>query len=150
MMRKAIECVAALACGVLVLGGLSVAADDKKDDKDKAVPSGAWVQQEGQLKIDFSGKDALKIYPHGDDTIVIVCEFTATKGLVKVKITDFEGTKQEAKEKVKEKLPAGTELEFQWKVEDRTATLSDVKGGGDNGELLRSRLEGKYDQQKKK
>jgi hypothetical protein len=97
------------------------AADDKKDDKDKPAPSGAWAQQEGQLKIDFSGK---------------------------VKITDFEGTKKEAKEKVKERLPAGTEFEFPWKVQGRTATLSGVEGGGDSGELLRSRLEGKYDQKK--
>src|SRR5262245_51931504 len=139
-MRKAIEYVAALACGVLVLGGLSVAADDKKDDKDKPAPTGAWVQQEGQLKIDFSAKDALKIYPHGDDTIVLVCEYTAKKGLIKVKITDVEGTKDEAKEKVKEKLPVGTEFTFQWKDKDRTATISDLKGGGDNAELLKSRL----------
>jgi hypothetical protein len=146
-MKRATECVAVLAISLL-LGGLS-AADDKKGDKDKAAPSGAWVLQEGQLKIDFTGKGAMKIYPHGDDTVVIVCEYTAAKGLVKVKITDFEGTKDEVKAKVKEKVPAGTELEFQWKVKDGTATLSDVKGGGDNGELLKSRLEGKYDQKKK-
>src|SRR5262245_35633162 len=98
-MRKAIGYVVVLACGVLILGGLSAAAadDDKKKDDKPAAPSGTWVRQEGQLKIEFSGKDALKLYPHGDDTIVIVCEHSAAKGQVKVKITDFEGTKQEAK-----------------------------------------------------
>jgi hypothetical protein len=149
VMQNTIKYVAVLACGLLVLGGLSVAADDKKDDKDKTAPSGAWVRQEGQLKFDFSDKDVMKIFPHGDNTIVIVCEYSVTRGLVKAKITDFEATKEEAKEKVKEKLPVGTEFSFQWKVKDRTATISDLKGGGDNAEILKSRLEGKYEQKKK-
>ena len=74
--------------------------------------------------------------------IAVVCEYTVEKeGLVKAKITDFEG-KEEAKKMVKEKLPVGTEFSFKWKVKDDTAKLDDLKG--DKIEDLKSHLEGDY------
>ncbi len=142
MLRKTLKCVATLACAFLVLAGPSAGADDKKDDKPAL--SGVWMQTGGQVKIEFSGKDVLKIAPHGkDDVIVIVCKYALEKeGVVKATITDFEG-KEELKEKAKEKLPVGTEFRFKWQVKDATAMLDDLKG--DQVELLKSHLEGKFD-----
>src|SRR5579871_4648282 len=110
------KCVAVLACGVLVLAGLHLpgqgcpgacvlallsvntccttapAAEDSKDDKDKPALSGAWARKGGELRIEFSDKDALKIFPHGEKgPLVIVCEYRADKeGRVKVKVTDLQ------------------------------------------------------------
>jgi hypothetical protein len=133
---------AVLACGVLALVGLSAAAEDKKDDKDKLALSGAWVQKGGEMKIEFCDKDVLKIFPHGDsDVIVVVCGYTAEKGKpVQVKITELEG---KAKEKAQEFIPVGLEFSFTWQVKDGVATLGDVKGK--NVDPLKSHLEGKYE-----
>jgi hypothetical protein len=148
MLRKTLGYVALLACGALTLAGLTASADDKKDDKDKAALSGAWVKKAGELKIDFCDKDVLKIYPHGNEVIVMVCKYTSAKdGRVKAKLTEFEG-KEEAKEKAKEKVPLGLEFSFKWKVKDDTATLGDLKGKGDTIEHLKSHLEGEYEQKK--
>jgi hypothetical protein len=141
--------VAVLMCGVLALAGLGVcatltSADDKKDDKDKPALSGVWVQKGGELKIEFSGKDVMKVFPHGKDVLVILCEYTVEKGVVKAKITDFEGKNEEAKAKVKEKLPVGTEFSFEWKVKGDTARLDYQKGD----EHLKSHLEGEFEQKK--
>ena len=146
MMLKTLKVVAVLACGVLV-SGVAALADDKKDDKDKPALSGTWALKGGEATIVFADKDVMKIFPHGEsDVLVIVCKYTAEKeGLVKAKIADFEG-KDEAKEKVKEKLPIGFEFSLKWKVKGETATLGDVKG--DNVELLKSHLEGEYGQKK--
>lgn len=171
MLLKTHKCVAVFAGSVLVLAGLhlpgigcpgarvlslvgraaqpspTALADDKKDDKDKRALSGDWVRKEGELKLEFGDKNVLKISPHGkDDVILILCECTLDKdGRVKVKITDFEG-KEEVKEKVKEKLPIGTEFSFKWKVKDDTATLDGLKG--DKVDLLKSHLEGEYSKKK--
>jgi hypothetical protein len=146
MRKKTPEFVAVLACSVLTLAG-AASADDKKDDKDRPSLSGAWVRKEGEVKLEFSDKDVLKIAPHGkEEVLLVLCKYTVGKeGVVKVKITDFEG-KEEVKEKAKEKLPVGTEFSFTWKVKDDTATLGDLKG--DDVELLKSHLEGDYDKKK--
>ena len=78
--------------------------------------------------------------------IVVICEYTADKeGLVKAKITGFEG-QDEAKQKVKEMLPVGTDFRFTWKVKNDTAKLEHLKG--DKVELLKSHLEGEYSRKK--
>jgi hypothetical protein len=89
----------------------------------------------------------VKISPHGDSNVIaVICEYTVDKeGLVKAKITDFEG-KDKLKEMVKEMLPVGTEFSFKWKVKDDTAKLDDLKG--DKVEHLKSHLEGEYGQKK--
>jgi hypothetical protein len=142
MLRKTLKYGAVLVCGALALAGPSAVADDKKDGKDKPALSGSWVKKEGELKLEFADKDTLKIAPHGnDDVLVIVCGYTLEKGQVKAEVNGFEG-KDEAKEKVKEKLPVGSKFSFKWKVDGDTCTLDDVKG--DHADLLKGHLEGKY------
>ena len=115
--------------------------------KDQDAPSGTWMLEGGEMKIAFSGKDTLKIHPHGDNPVItIICTYTADKkGLVKARVSDYEG-KDEVKAKVKEHLPLGSEFSFQWTAKGTTATLDQVKGKGDHVDLLKSRLEGKYEQ----
>jgi hypothetical protein len=146
MQTKNFLCGVMLACSVFVLANRPASADDKKD-KDKPALSGVWVLKGGETKIEFADKNVVKIAPHGDNNLIaVVCEYTVEKeGLVKAKITDFEG-KDEVKEAVKEMLPLGTKFSFKWKLKDDTARLGDLKG--DKVELLKSHLEGEYSQKK--
>jgi hypothetical protein len=147
---KTLQCGVVLAFSAFILAGLSASADDKKD-KDKPALSGVWMLKTGdvtshKMKIEFS-EHKIKISPHGDNqVIVVICEYTAAKrGLVKAKITEFEG-KDEVKEKVKQTLPVGTAFSFKWEVKDDNAKLSDLKG--DKVEHLKSHLEGEYSRKK--
>src|SRR5262249_16535312 len=101
--------VMALACGLLILPGQPATADVKKEEK--AGVAGTWAMKDGQLKMQFSGKDGLKIHPHGDkDQFAVVCSYTVTKdGSVKAKITEIEAS-DEIKEKVKDILRVGLEF----------------------------------------
>ena len=142
MVLKTLTCGVLLACGVLALASLAASADDKKGDKPAL--SGTWGKKDGELKIEFDGKDVLKILPHGDPAVlVIVCDYTAEKdGVVKAKVTGFEG-KDEAKKKVQEKLPVGFKFSFKWKAKDAAARLDDVTG--EDVELVKSHLEGDFE-----
>jgi len=124
----------------------SAAADDKKDDKPKP-PAGTWLKKDGELKLTFAGKDELKISPHGkDDLILILCSYTTEKdGLVKAKVTGFEG-KDDVKKAIAAKIPVGTEFTFKWKASKDAATLEDVKG--EKAEGLKSHLEGTFEEKK--
>jgi hypothetical protein len=147
MMRaKTLQCGVLLACSVFTLADPPAAAGEKKD-KDKPGLSGVWMLKGGETKIEFSDKNVLKISPHGDnDVIVVICAYTAGKaGLVKAKITDFEG-KDELKKKVKEMLAIGSAFTFRWQARDDTAKLGDLKGK--EVELLKSHLEGEYSRRK--
>src|ERR1700687_4916147 len=97
MMQRSKRYAAVLASAVLLLASVSAPGEDKKDDKDKPSLAGTWTRQEGQTKIECSGKDVMKIYPHGDNkVIVVVCEYALKKeGLVKAKITELEGREKE-------------------------------------------------------
>jgi len=159
MVLKTLSC---LACGVLAVAGLHVApsngcpgtsllplacasasADDKKDDKPAL--SGTWAKKDAQLKIEFAGKDVLKILPHGDDpVIVIVCDYTVEKeGLVKAKVTGLEA-KEEIKQKVQEHVPVGLTFSFKWKMNGDAAKLDELKGDK-NVDTLKSHLEGDFE-----
>lgn len=120
------------------------ASDDKKDDK---AATGKWEKKDGELTLDFAGKDELKISPHGkDELILILCSFSSDKeGLVKCKVTGFEG-KAEIQDKLKEKIPVGTEFTFKWKVKDDAGTLDEVKG--EKFEAFKSHLEGDFTRKK--
>jgi hypothetical protein len=144
MQAKTLLCGVVLACSVFGLDGQSASADDKKD---KPALSGIWMLKEGETKVEFSDKNVVKIFPHGDNkVIVVICEYTTEKeGRVKAKVTDVEGT-DEAKKLVKEMLPVGTEFSFKWKVKDDTAKLDDMKG--DKVEVLQSHLEGEFSKKK--
>jgi hypothetical protein len=116
-------------------------AEDKKEDKDKSGLSGTWVLKDGKIKIEFADKEVMKIYPHGDDTTIVVCEYTAEKdGLVKAKVSDLQG---EEKGKLKGKVPVGLEFTFTWKVKDKTAQLDDVKG--EKADVVKAHMPGKYE-----
>jgi hypothetical protein len=143
MMRaKILLCGVVLASSVFIMASLSASAGDKKD-KDRPAPSGVWVLQGAELKIDFAEKNVMKISPHGDSNVIaIICKCSVEKeGLVSAKVTDFEG-KDEVKEKLKDKLPVGTQFNFKWKVTNDTAKLNDLKG--DQADHLKSHLEGEY------
>jgi hypothetical protein len=131
-------------CSLFIISFLSAWADDKKD---KPTLSGVWAMKGGEMKMEFADKNVLKMAPHGDNKVItIICEYTAEKeGLVKAKVTDFEG-KDEAKKAVKELLPVGSEFSFKWKVSDDTAKLEDIKG--EKVEALKSHLEGEYSEKK--
>lgn len=150
MLCKTRECVV-LVCGVLALAGLlddySASAGYKKDGKGKPAVSGAWVRKEGELKLEFDSKGAMKICPHGDgEKIAIVCDCTiAEGGRIKVKVSSVVGSREKAVEKVKEHLPAGLEFSFKWTVKDGTAKLDDLKGDGDVADHLKMHLEGDYE-----
>jgi hypothetical protein len=133
----------AVACSLFLSDGLASSTDDKKDP----ALSGVWVLKGGEMKIEFAGKNTIKIFPHGDnDVIVLLCEYTLDKdGRVKPKITGFEG-KEEAKEAVKNILPIGTQFSFKWKAKDDTAKLDDIKG--DQADHLKAHLEGEYTKKK--
>jgi len=139
-----LPCGVVLACSIFILTGLSASADDKKD---KPALSGTWALKGGEAKIEFADKNVVKFAPHGDSKVIaVICEYTVDKeGLVKAKVTDFEG-KDEAKEKVKDLLPVGTEFTFKWKVKDDAAKLEDLKG--EKIEALKSHMEGEYSQKK--
>jgi hypothetical protein len=151
MMRtKTLLCGVVLASSAFILAGISAAAGAKKDT-DKPALSGVWMLKMGdgtshQTKIEFSDSK-MKIFPHGSNqVIVVICEYTAAKGgLVKAKITDFEG-KEKAIEKAKKLLPVGTDFSFMWDVKDDNAKLNDLKG--DKVEHLKSHLEGDYSRKK--
>jgi hypothetical protein len=145
MLLKNLVCVVALPFALLALNWDSASADDKADKGAKSALSGVWMQKSGEMKIEFADKDGMKLFPHGENkVIIIVCRYTAaTKGLVKAKITGLEG---EARDQVKEILPLGLEFRFKWTVKDDTGTLEEIKG--ENVDALKAHLEGKYGRKK--
>lgn len=131
-------------CTILVVPTVMVVADEKKEAKDKPALSGTWTKKEGQMRIEFTGKDTMKLHPHGDKAeIAVVCKFTIDKeGLVKAKISELEGS-AELKEKAKNVIPVGLEFQFQWKTKGGTATIENLDGKDAQG--LKSHLEGDYE-----
>jgi hypothetical protein len=144
MLPKSLKYAALLAGCVLALACLTASADEKKDDK---APSGTWPKKDSDAKLEFSGKDELKISPHGkDELILVVCKYTIDKdGVVKAKIAELTG-KDEVKDKAKGHLPVGLEFSFKWKVKGDAATMEDIKG--ENVEPIKSHLEGAYEAKK--
>ncbi|MFO0805348.1 MAG: hypothetical protein U0791_19765 [Gemmataceae bacterium] len=126
----------------LVLCGFAAAED--KDNP--AAPAGAWVREASgfDLKIEFTGKDVLKLSAMADANGAIVTSKYAVKdGVVKAKITKVE-VKGEFKAAPKE----GVEFRFKWKVKGDTATLDDFEGDG--LEHAKPVLEGEYAKKKAK
>jgi hypothetical protein len=145
MLPKTLKYSLVLACGVLALTSGPASAEDKKVDKPAL--SGTWGKKDGGLQIEFADKGGMKIVPHGDSSVLaIVCSYTVEKeSRVKVEVTGFEG-KEEAKKKVQEHLPVGFKFSFKWKVNGDAARLDDLKG--DDIEMLKSHLEGDFEQKK--
>lgn len=144
MGRVKIGTSALLLGALLVLAGRAAGVEDKKDDKPAL--AGVWRQSGGEMLIKFAEKDVLKLFPHGDnDVIVIVCSYTAGKEeTVHAKIAALEG---KAKDQVKDFLPVGLEFSFQWRAKDGAATIGNVKGDK-APDVLKNHLEGKYEERK--
>ncbi len=114
--------------------------------REKAKLSGTWTQKDGELKIEFADKEMIRIAPHGDSAVAIVCSYTIEKeGLVKAKVAGFEG-KEEAKQQVQEAVPLGLTFTFKWTVKGDAARLEVLMGDG--LEALKSHLEGDFEQNK--
>src|SRR5262245_53374142 len=119
MLRNALRLVVVLA----LVGPLGTTL---ADDKDRPALTGAWMKKGGEVRIEFSDKEVMKVYPHADrEVLTIICKYTIEKGRVQARITEHEG---KAREKVVEKLPVGFRFSFAWKAKGDTATLDDVKG----------------------
>jgi hypothetical protein len=132
------------ACSFLVLASLATIAEDKKDETTSL--SGTWAKKDGQMKIEFSEKDVLKLLPHGDSAVVVKCEYKLTKEkLVKAKITGHEG-KDDIKKVLADLVPIGTEFTFKWQAKDDSAKVEEVKC--DKADTLKSHLEGDYEEKK--
>ena len=131
----------------LTLTGLPAVADDKKDDKKPAGPSGTWVMKDGETWVEFADKGVLKVLPHGDKLdFTLVCSYVAGKdGVVTCKLTDLEG-KEEIKAKLKDRLPVGSAFTFKWTADGDAATLGDL--AGKEMEAFKSKLEGGYEKKK--
>src|SRR5262249_26334235 len=113
-------------------------AEDKKDG-----PAGTWAKKDGEMKIEFADKGVLKLRPHGDNLkFVIVCKYTADKGVVKAEITELDAP-EEIKEKAKEVVPVGLKFQFKYTVKNDVAMLEEVSG--DKTDSLKSHLEGDYE-----
>ena len=131
-----------LACGLVltVLIG-SLAADDKKDPKEKYV---SWERESNgfDLKFDF-GKDKLKLNVfNGENGVIVTCKTTIDKnGLVKATVTEVE-----EKGTFPQKPKKGLEFSFVWKIEGDKATLSDLMGEG--VEEAKPLAEGEYKKKK--
>jgi hypothetical protein len=132
----------------LLAGGLllalligPVAADDKKDSKEKYV---SWEREANgfDLKFDF-GKDKLKLNVfNGENGVIVTCKMSMDKnGLVKATVTEVE-----EKGNFPQKPKIGLEFSFKWKVEGDTGTLSDLMGEG--VEEAKPLAEGEYKKKK--
>jgi len=129
-----------VACGVLAVA-LHGASGQGKDDK----PSGAWGKKDGEVKLAFAD-GVLKVAPHGDPAVIlIVCDYTVEKGVVKAKVTGLEG-KEEVKKKAQGVVPVGLKFEFRWKPAGDAAKLEDLTG--ENVEPLKAHLEGDFEAKK--
>jgi hypothetical protein len=136
----------AFAVAVIALAG-HAPADDKKDKKaDPPAFSGVWVREVNglDLKIEFAGKDGVKIAAfHDENGVIAVCKYKAEKGVLKATITDVI-----VKGDFKNKPAKGLEFSFQWTVKGDTATLDDLTGK--ELESAKTVLEGEYERKKAK
>ena len=135
----------ALAFTAFAFAAAVTADDKKKDDKEKPL-SGAWVRESNglDLKVEFTGKDALKMSAFGDDNgVTVTCKYTVKDGVVKAKVT-----KVEVKGDFKSAPKEGLEFTFKWKVKGDTAALDDFEAEG--LEAAKPVLEGEYAKKKGK
>jgi hypothetical protein len=132
----------AFALATVSLCTLAAADEKKKDDKEKNKPAlaGTWTRESNglDLKLEFTGKDTLKMSAFAEDNgVIVTTKYTVKDGLVKAKVTDVE-----VKGEFKNKPPKGLEFSFKWKVKGDTATLDDFTAEG--LEEAKPVLEGEY------
>jgi hypothetical protein len=127
---------------ILLIAFCGVAAAEDKP----AALSGTWTRESGglDLKIEFSGKDALKMSAfHDENGAIVTCKYTVKDGLVKAKVT-----KVEIKGDFKAAPKEGIDFTFKWKVKHDTGTLDDFTAGG--METAKPVIEGEYVKKKGK
>lgn len=108
---------------VVVAAGLTAGAADDKPSK----PAGTWVRDSDgiELKFQFQPKDVLKItVTAGDNGAVVTSKYTQGKdGVLKCEVTD-----SEEKGTFPAKPAVGSKMSFKFKIDGKTATLSDLEG----------------------
>lgn len=124
---------------VLALGLVSTAlADDKKDAPKLA---GTWVREADgiELAFQFVGDDVVKVsVMAGDNGIVSTCKYTvSTDGVISAKITDVK-----EKGTFPSKPPVGLEFKCKFKIDGKTAKLTDFES--EKAEGAKDVLEGEY------
>jgi hypothetical protein len=123
----------------LLLG--PVAAQDKKDEKDKAV---VWERESNGVDLKFEfGKDTMKLTAfNGENGAIVTCKTKTDKdGVVMATVTAVE-----EKGNFPPKPKVGFEFSFKWKADGDKATLSDLKGEGlDDAKGI---IEGEYKKKK--
>lgn len=135
---------------VVLSVGLATAADDKKEEKkDAKAPSGVWVKEienGGELKFDFSTKDAVTITVGvGDNALIIKAKTTVEKdGKIKAK-----ATKIEVKGDFPVKLEDDYECSFKIAIDGKKAKLTDFSANQheDQGKQV---VEGEYSKKEDK
>lgn len=119
-------------------------AEDKKDEKPAL--AGTWTREANglDLKVEFVGKDTIKMSAMADENgVTVTSKYTVKDGLVKAKVT-----KVEIKGQFNAAPKEGLEFTFKWKVKGETATLDDFEGEGlENAKPV---VEGEYAKKKSK
>ena len=131
-----------------VLAAFSLAgpspAEDKKDEKPAL--SGMWTREAGglELKVEFVGKDMVKMSAMADENgVTVTSKYEVKDGVVKAKVT-----KVEIKGQFNAAPKEGLDFTFKWKAKGDTATLDDFEGEGlENAKPV---VEGEYTKKKGK
>ncbi len=137
-------------CAMTLFAGFGAArAEDKKaPENDKAKPTGVWAKEsEGlTLTFDFTKADVVTVIAAaGENSLTINGKYTVDKnGLIKIKTTKIE-VKGEFPVKPKE----GYTLEFKFKIDGKTAKLTDFAASED-ADQARGVVEGEYTKQDEK
>jgi hypothetical protein len=136
----------ALAAVALLGGGLI--ADEKKEPKKDATPTGVWMKESDGLTLilDFTKADVLTVtVAAGENSLIITNKMTVEKdGTIKGKMT-----KSETKGEFPVMLKDGYEMSFKFKVDGKTAKLSDFTAS-EHEEQGKGATEGEYSLQEKK
>ncbi len=115
------------------------------EDKPAALV-GTWTREANglDLKVEFSGKDVVKISAIADGNgVTVTSKYAIKDGVVKATIT-----KVDVKGDFNNAPKVGLEFTFKWKVKGDTGTMDDFEGTGlDHAKPV---LEGEYAKQKKK
>lgn len=128
---------------LILLAGIGF-AEDKKDEKPAL--AGTWTRESNglDLKVEFVGKDTIKMSAMADENgVTVTSKYTVKDGKVKAKVT-----KVEIKGQFNAAPKEGLEFTFKWKVKGDTATLDDFEGEGlENAKPV---VEGEYAKKKSK
>jgi hypothetical protein len=140
MLRHVLSSRTLLSLAALVFAGSPVQADGKDDTP---TLSGSWRMKDSEPTLKFTSEGGLTIYPHGDDSAILIeCSYILSKeGLVKAKVKNIDAP-EKVIEQVKNVISIGLEFEFHWKADGDNAKLEGIEGK--DVEHIKDRLEGEY------